>query len=301
MRIISAMIMFLTILMMTCSEKAEVVETSDSVVTGTVEHYRDFASQYVNPRHVDVWLPPSYAQHEERRYPVIYMHDGQNLFDPRTSFIGVDWGIDEVMTRLIGEKQVPQALVVGIWNTPGRVAEYMPQKPFEKYLSPAKQAEFSQQEGKPVSDQYLRFIVSELKPFIDLTYRTMSDREHTSIMGSSMGALISLYALCEYPQFFGGAGCVSTHWPAGDGVMLPYLKESLPDAQTHKLYFDFGTETLDAAYEPYQNEVNGIMGENGYTQEKNWITRKFQGDEHSERAWKRRVHLPLQFLLGPED
>jgi predicted alpha/beta superfamily hydrolase len=301
MRTVVVLIIIPAVLMIACSKKAEMVETSDSRVTGTVEHYRDFTSQFVDPRHVDVWLPASYAEHTERRYPVIYMHDGQNLFDPGTSFIGVDWGMDEVMTRLIEEKRVPQAIVVGIWNTPKRVAEYMPQKPLEQFMSSVQQNEFIEKNGEPISDLYLRFIVYELKPFIDLTYRTMSGREYTSIMGSSMGALISLYALCEYPQFFGGAGCLSTHWPAGDGVMLSYLKEFLPDAQMHKIYFDFGTETLDAGYEPFQMEADKIMAENGYTVEKNWMTRKFQGDEHSERAWKKRVHIPLQFLLGSED
>jgi predicted alpha/beta superfamily hydrolase len=155
-----------------------------------------------------------------------------------------------------------------------RWPEYLPQRPF---TTPAGQqqlvqirAEFQEKFGTavaaPHSDNYLRFLVQELKPFIDATYRTRPEREATFIMGSSMGGLISLYALCEYPDVFAGAGCVSTHWPAVNGVILPYLQERLPAPGRHKLYFDYGTETLDAEYEPYQLEVDALLRQHGYTQ-----------------------------------
>jgi hypothetical protein len=113
-----------------------------------------------------------------------------------------------------------------------------------------------------------------------------------------MGGLISAYAISEYPKVFGGAGCLSTHWPAGDGAVIDYLKKSLPDPKTHKFYFDFGTETLDAQYEPYQLRANAVMKQSGYVEGDNWITKKFVGDDHSERSWSKRVDVPLQFLLG---
>ena len=97
-------------------------------VTGTLKTVERFESRHVDPRRVDVWLPPSYGQDPERRYPVLYMHDGQNLFDPALSYIGVDWGLDEAITRLAAEGRVREAIVVGIWNTPKRFAEYMPAK-----------------------------------------------------------------------------------------------------------------------------------------------------------------------------
>ncbi|MDW8466083.1 MAG: alpha/beta hydrolase-fold protein [Chloroherpetonaceae bacterium] len=148
------------------------------------------------------------------------------------------------------------------------------------------------------SDNYLRFLVEELKPFIDSTYRTRPEQSHTFIMGSSMGGLISLYAICEYPHIFGGAACLSTHFPAADGAVIEYMKSHLPDPATHKIYFDYGTETLDAQYEPYQQRADAVMRQRGFIEGKNWITRKFPGDEHSERAWRKRVHIPLLFLLG---
>jgi len=119
-------------------------------------------------------------------------------------------------------------------------------------------------------------------------------------MGSSMGGLISLYALCEYPDIFAGAACISTHWPALDGVFLQYVENYLPVPGNHFIYFDFGTETLDAIYETYQVKVDSIMNAKGYLPNKNWITQKFEGADHSEKAWKERVHIPLLFLLGKE-
>ncbi len=271
-------------------------DTTSSGVTGAVKRFEHFSSKNVDARPIDVWLPPDYDKNQTTRYAVLYMHDGQNLFDPKLSFIGVDWGVDETMTRLIEEQKIQPAIVVGIWNSSKRRPEYMPQKAFEMLTPAARAALAATHGGEAFSDRYLKFLVSEVKPFIDSTFRTLPERDHTFIMGSSMGGLISLYAICEYPDVFGGAGCVSTHFPAGDGVMIEYLKQHLPDPATHKIYFDFGTETLDKEYEMYQQKADAVMRDKGFT-DKNWITRKFVGDEHSERAWRRRVHLPLMFLL----
>jgi predicted alpha/beta superfamily hydrolase len=262
---------------------------------GTLKHHTDLASRFVEPRNVDVWLPPGYALEDDRRFPVIYMHDGQNLFDPKTASIGVPWGIDRAIVRLTSEGRLREAIVVGIWSTDRRYQEYMPQKALA--LS-GRSSEFAAQAGgEALSDAYLRFIVQELKPFIDRAYRTQPERGSTLVMGSSMGGLISLYALCEYPQSFGGAGCLSTHWPAGEGIVIEYLRRALPRPAAHRIYFDHGTETLDASYEPFQRQVDEVMRGAGYREGVDWITRRFPGAEHSERAWRERVHIPLLFLL----
>jgi predicted alpha/beta superfamily hydrolase len=242
-------------------------------------------------------LPPSYGTDPQRRYPVLYMHDGQNLFDPATSYGNVDWAVDEVMTRLIKQGAVREAIVVGVWNTPQRREEYMPQRAVQgmkKLKMPGPDINAS----GIVSDRYLSFLVTELKPFIDATYRTLPDRANTSVMGSSMGGLISQYAMSKYPEVFGGAGCVSTHWPAGDGIALDDFAAHLPDPTTHKYWFDFGTATLDAGYEPYQRRADEILRKAGYVEGQNWVTKKFEGAEHSEKAWRLRVDQPLVFLLG---
>jgi predicted alpha/beta superfamily hydrolase len=264
-----------------------------------MEKFASFQSQFVAPRNVDVWLPPGYAAGGQERFPVLYMHDGQNLFDPKTAYAGVEWGVDETMTRLLAEGKIRPAIVVGVWNTPKRAAEYMPQK--ATTLTNAKDLAVSAPLNTPIiSDAYLKFLVQELKPFIDAKYRTLPGRADTFIMGSSMGGLISAYAMAEYPDVFGGAGCVSTHWPAGNGSVIEYLKTHLPAPGAHKFYFDYGTETLDAQYEPYQQKMDAVMKSAGYAEGKNWVTRKFAGDEHSEKSWRRRVDVPLTFFLGRE-
>ncbi|WP_371395373.1 alpha/beta hydrolase [Fretibacter rubidus] len=270
-------------------------------VTGTVVKVEDFPSQFVKPRHLEIWLPPSYDTAAEKRYPVLYMHDGQNLFDPKQSrYTQTDWGVDEAMTRLINEGKVKEAIVVGIWSTDLRNPEYFPEKAADAYADRFF-TEFPDFDADAIqSDNYLRFMVMDLKPYIDATYRTKPGRDDTFIMGSSMGGLISIYGISEYPDVFGGAGGVSTHFPMGDGAIVEYLSGKLPDPATHKIYFDYGTETLDHNYEGYQDRMDAAMKRAGYVAGENWITRKFDGHEHSERAWRARVHVPLTFLLGAE-
>ncbi len=269
-------------------------------VTGVVRFHGDFPSRLVAPRNVEVWLPPGYER-GRARYPVLYVHDGQNVFAPATSYTRVDWAIDETMTRLVAEGKVRPAIVVAVWNTPRRMQEYMPAKAL---ASPGDSVP-SGIPGVPafagpiLSDAYLRFLVEELKPFIDRTYRTRPGPIDTFIMGSSMGGLISAYAVTEYPQVFGGAACLSTHWPAGNGAMVRYLRQALPPpASGHRFWFDHGTETLDSLYAPYQRQVDGIMRAAGYVEGRNWVTRVYPGADHSERAWRVRVADPLVFLLG---
>jgi len=266
---------------------------------GDVHRHAHMPSQFIESRHVDVWVPPGFDADAKTRYPVIYMQDGQNLFDPASAYTGVDWGVAEAITRLHAEERIPAAIVVGVWCTPERRREYMPQKPLETPEAGALRARFVREwEGAPISDAYLRFLVEELKPFIDASYPTLPDQPSTFIMGSSMGGLLSLYALIEYPHIFGGAGCLSTHWPIGGSLLVDALGAALPSPATHKIYFDFGTATLDADYEPYQRRMDSWMAAAGYTLGQNWLTEKFAGAEHTESAWRARVHIPLQFLLA---
>jgi predicted alpha/beta superfamily hydrolase len=268
--------------------------------TGTVEAWGPVASRHVAPRNVDVWLPPSYASHPERRYPVLYMHDGQNLFDPALAFTGVDWDVDGALTRLVAAGEVREAIVVGVWNTPERTLEYAPAKAMTGTEVPSGVPGRGPIRASDVkSDAYLRFLVDELKPFIDAQYRTLAGPGDTVVMGSSMGGLISLYALAEYPGVFGGAGALSTHWPAGDGAMVGWLAANLPPPGNHRLYFDHGTATLDASYGPYQQAMDARLAALGFRPGQDWLTRRFEGAEHNEAAWRARVHEPLVFLLGP--
>ncbi|WP_051321539.1 alpha/beta hydrolase-fold protein [Chrysiogenes arsenatis] len=265
---------------------------------GTLVQHSNFPSATCAPRHITIWRPPHYATNAYQRYPVLYVHDGQNLFDPATSFAGVDWGFGVTMERLIAEGAIREAIVVGIWNTPERYNEYDATRVFENALSHVEQRAYQQEWGTPKGDTYLAFLVNELKPFIDMHYRTLSDQNNTFLLGSSMGGIISIYGLCEYPHVFGGVAALSTHWPAVAGKMEVYLADHLPPAGTHRLYFDFGTEGVDAPYEAYQQVVDRRIRLAGYVENEDWITCKFDGAEHSEAAWRERLELPLMFLLS---
>ena len=284
-------------------------QTTTSQITGDVRYFNDFQSKYVAPRNIEVWLPPDYEKHPEKKYPVLYMHDGQNLFSPGHSFSGQEWGVDETMTRLISGNRIREAIVVGIWNTPRRFREYQPDKIFDKtgrQDKPIIDSLDMEYGGAPMADHYLEFLVNELKPFIDQNFRTMKDKNNTFMMGSSMGGLISIYAIAEYPDVFGAVACMSTHFPISlkhNNPAIPilsfkYLRGKLSPVKQGKIYFDYGTETLDSWYDPYQKQMDQIMRDNGFTEGKNWETLKFTGDEHSEIAWRRRLETPLLFLLG---
>jgi enterochelin esterase-like enzyme len=279
--------------------------------SGTVKRFENFASKYVEKRNIDVWLPEGYDP--QKKYAVLYMHDGQMLFDSTKSWNKQEWGVDETLSQLMRENKIKNCLVVGVWNA-DRHPEYFPQKPFESLSKIEQDSVFKAKRpsGKEVfynktikSDKYLKFLVKEVKPFIDKTFSTLPDAAHTFVAGSSMGGLISMYAICEYPKVFGGAACLSTHWlgifetknnpiPA---AFMAYLQKKLPNPKNHRLYFDYGTVTLDALYPPYQKQADAIIKSKGYT-EANWISREFTGEDHSERAWRKRLAVPLSFLLA---
>lgn len=260
-------------------------------------------------RKIEIWLPPSYFDSQNQRYPVLYMHDGQNIFDSATAYGGEEWGIDENLSELIENQEAREAIVVGIWNAQAaRTAQYIPQKMLAKLSleGEAQKAFYSKLGAKPFADDYLKFLVSELKPYIDKEFRTQPDANNTFMMGSSMGGLISIYGLMEYPDVFGAVACVSTHWaldayleqPALPQAMIDYVDEHLPAPGKHKIYFDFGTKTLDSLYEVHQIKIDEIMRKKGYQANQDWVTLKFEGAEHNEVWWRKRVKIPLKFLLG---
>lgn len=269
-----------------------------------LDHYPNLALPGLLPRDIWVWKPPAYQSNPDASFPVIYMHDGQNLFIPEKSYTQITWGVAEVMSRLNCWGFIQPAIVVGIDNTPNRMGDYLPTRPFETSEGQAYVEQLRVESAEElamfdfVADDYLRLIVEKIKPLVDHHYRTRPARENTFIIGSSMGGLISLYALVEYPHVFGGAGCFSTHWPILAQFAYPYLRKCLPEAGAHKLYFDYGTGQDDIGYAPFQAEVDRILQEKGYTPGRDWMTRVAPGAIHHEQAWRSRVHLALRFFLG---
>lgn len=284
--------------------------------TGRIVTIADMPSAFVAPRTITIWLPPGYDA-GARRYPVLYMHDGQNLFDATAANFGVEWGMDEAMTRLSMLRAGRPAIIVGMASTDARYREYMPKGVYDRLPAAYARMVRDSHGGEPLSDAYLRFIVEELKPRIDRDYRTLPGRDDTAIMGSSMGGLISLYALGRYPHIFGRAAALSVHWPlVGAGVAgnVPFdapaivaaafsawLQNSGVDPAVNRLYIDHGTATLDRYYPPFARAMEPILARRGWRTGPAFQSRTFTGTTHDERAWSERVDIPLLFLLARPD
>lgn len=281
------------------------------VSSGKVQRIANFQSKLVDSRNVDVWLPEGYSNKE--KYAVLYMHDGQALYDAESTWNKQAWEVDQVAGKLMAEGKTQKFIVVGIWNNGAkRHPEYFPEKPYKSLTKTQSDTITAQLQKagrtteifKPYSDLYLKFLVTELKPFIDKNFSTKLDQKNTFVAGSSMGGLISMYAICEYPKVFGGAACISSHWPGTfstnnnpiPDAFVNYLKGNLPNPKGHKIYFDYGDQTLDAMYKPLQEKVDVVMVAKGFTA-KNWETKFFPGDNHSEEAWAKRLDISLLFLL----
>jgi predicted alpha/beta superfamily hydrolase len=283
------------------------------VATGRIERLENFASRHVAPRHVDVWLPADYSA--ARRYQVLYMHDGQNLFDGRLNWTGKSWEADRAVERLVKAGRIADTIIVGIWNSgETRYAEYYPEKVLA-FAPEAVRREYvvEASKGRSLADAYLRFIVEELKPAIDRRYATKPGPESAFIVGSSMGGLISIYALAEYPQVFGGAAGLSTHWvgkPTAWGrervrnaalplAAMTYLARALPPGSgAHRLYTDRGDDWLDSLYAPAHRMVAEVLRDRGYTAA-NAMTLVFDGTGHNEADWAARLDSVLRFLMAP--
>jgi len=272
---------------------------------GQIKKIDGFKSAYVDARNIYIWLPSNYTP--AKKYAVLYMHDGQMLFDSTTTWNKQEWMADETAARLIDDGKTKEFIIVGVSNNDKyRHSEYFPQKVAEALPSPLRDTLYQKAlMGMPRSNNYLKFLVEELKPYIDKNFSTLPDRDNTFIAGSSMGGLISLYAICEYPKVFVGAACLSTHWIGNFDLyqdvipkaFVTYVDKNLPDPKTHRLYFDHGDKTLDQFYKPHQLEIDKVLYKHQYNKS-NLITLFFPGTNHSERAWQQRLHIPFSFLLA---
>ncbi len=291
------------------SSKIEAYElTSATLSSGKLIRVDSFPTKYMKPRPVDVWLPENYSS--KKKYAVLYMHDGQMLFDANTTWNKQEWMIDEASSKLMKEGVTKDFIVVAIHNIPEiRWLDLFPEKAMQN-LTDAQIKEAQSIANTKVhlddfkGDEYLQFIVQELKPYIDATYSVHSNKENTFVAGSSMGGLMSMYAIAEYPEVFQGAACISTHWVGAmprennpfPKAIFSYLEKNIPKAKNHKMYFDYGNKTLDEHYPQYAARVDTIFLNNGYTSQ-NFKNLFFEGTNHSENSWQKRIDIPLTFLL----
>lgn len=261
------------------------------VRTGTIRAHPGFTSKFLGPRDVIVYLPPGYDKETSRRYPVLYMHDGQNVFD--ASSAGMEWQMDETAEKLIGSGQIEPVIVVGVSSTGARTDEYT------HTTMEWKQPDGSVIKGGGKADLYGRLLIEELKPFIDRTYRTRPEPKSTGLGGASLGGLVSLYLGLKHPNVFGNILAVSPSVQWDQYVFLETVK-ALPAKTGQRIWVDMGTREGEPA-------LTGAHRLNEALQAKGWKPgvdlRYFEqeGAGHDEIAWASRVEGMLRFLYGKAD
>jgi enterochelin esterase-like enzyme len=278
-------------------QREYIADWQGSGVRGRLVYWTEQSSTFLRPtRHIEVWLPPGYDEFPTLRYPVLYMSDGQNLFDPRIANTGVDWGVDEAATALAERGVIPPIIVVGVWSTSERGPEYSPW-----HNAP----------------DYARFLIEELLPRVNREFRTLTGPANTAVMGSSMGGLLSFYLVSRHPDVFGACGCVSTHFPLSEAVVARYFRDAqtpaVPDTLPYILrdirsglrvptgaryWFDYGTAGLDSLYGPTHEAVRAWLLEQGLAEGRDFVVRAYPGATHNEASWRARLEDPLAFLFG---
>ncbi len=250
-------------------------------ITGHVEFIPILKSKNIRERKVFVWLPPEYDSNPLQRYPVLYMHDGQNLVDPSTSIFGIDWQIDETADSLVRNNIIQPFILVGIYNTPDRSAEYL---------------------QSDTSQAYMKYLVEELKPFIDNNYRTLPDRNNTAVAGSSAGGLISFMLAWEYENIFSKVACLSPALKVeGTNRKIDYVAEVRKDKGNKKrvtIYFDNGTVGLEKKLQPGIDEMISALQIKRFELDNDLFFYKDIDATHSEMAWSKKVNRFLKLFFG---
>ena len=248
-------------------------------ITGNVKYHPSFEGKNILPRDIVVWLPPSYDSIPNKKYPVLYMHDGQNIFDPSTSSFGVDWQIDETADSLIKVKSIEEIIIVGVYNTNKRRVEYS---------------------YSDTGYEYIKFIAKELKPFIDSSYRTLSDKENTAVCGSSLGGLISFMMLWEYSDIFSKAASFSPAFKIDSIYNLDFVtpvKNYSGTKKDIKIYIYNGGVGLEEDLQPGVDEMLAALKDKGYKSDKDILWIKDNSAEHNEAAWAKNVYRFLEFFF----
>ncbi|MBN2601698.1 MAG: histidine kinase [Candidatus Marinimicrobia bacterium] len=251
----------------------------ESSVTGTLIIHEDITSEGLLPRNIRVWLPTDYYSSKRRRYPVLYLHDGQNLFDNRTSKYLSEWWVDESADSLIRTGLIEPIIIVGIDNTSQRTPEYSNSK---------------------TGTRYREFVINELKPFIDKNYRTKPGRKYTAVGGSSLGGLIAFIFVWNYDHLFSKAICMSPAFKIDEFDMVTSVQNYTGPKKDIQLYIDNGGIELEQQLQPGIDEMLETLNNHGYRQDSDYLWVKDTSAEHSEKAWSKRMPLALTFLFGKQ-
>jgi len=262
-----------------------------NTLTGNIKRHRAFPSKILgNRRDILVYLPHGYRHLSRRCYPVLYLNDGQNVFDAATSFAGVEWGVDETAERLIKENLIEPFIIVAVANTgEERIDEYTPTRGVIDTNAKRKKR------SKGLARKYARFLMDELKPYIDRKYQTKPDAEFTGLGGSSLGGLVTLVIGILYPQVFSRLMVMSPSiwW---DDFAIYRLLDSIQQKPPFRIWLDTGT--AEPGWEQGR-ELLYRLAEKGLKPQKDIQYMEAQGAEHNEAAWAARVEPALRFLFPP--
>lgn len=248
-------------------------------ITGFVEYHRNFSGSGIKTRDIVVWLPPEYSSESDRRYPVLYMHDGQNIVDPSTSSFQVDWQIDEAADSLIKQKLIEPLIIVGIYNTPQRNNEYT---------------------ENDTGYAYMNFIVDSLKPFIDRNYRTKPDRQNTANGGGSLGGLISFILAWQYSEIFSKAFCFSPAFKIDRYNFVDNVLSYSGKKKEINLFICNGDDELDTRLQTGVDEMLNALTKKGYKERTDFYYVKAKNSQHGERDWSKNIPRALIYLFGTE-
>lgn len=305
-------LLLVTIFLINCDLNAQLKSQVHNLKVYRGELYRFSLPFQDTSRIIDVYI--RWEAKNKKGLKTLYMHDGQMLFDSTQTWNQKEWKIDEVYGSTLSRYAHMPFLVVGIHNDPiNRYAEFFPQKVAD-LMPEAYRNELNENlwNGQLRADIYLDWIEKVLVPFMEQNYKVGKKTQDRMVMGSSMGGLISLYALCEKPQLFGGVACLSIHTPMINYAMFKdgmiealiepfnvYLKNNLHADNQHFLYVDRGTQSLDAYYKPYHDKLLSSLEFAGYNSSSPFFLEAVvQGAGHDEEAWAQRWHIPLLFILG---
>jgi len=261
-----------------------------STLTGDIRYHRDFHSGHLgNKRTLIVYLPPGYEKNKKTRYPVLYMHDGQNIFDAATSFAG-EWEADETAERLIRDGRIRPIIIVGIYNNSRRMDEYTVYRD-------------SSRSGGGQGAKYAEFLVNEVKPFIDKSYRTKPGRKHTGVAGSSLGGLISLYICWKYPETFSMCGAVSPALSWSKSKLLKQIAARPGRIKDVRFWVDVGTREGDTpwvadTYVRTARELIECFNNTGLNPGESYYYLEVKGARHNEAAWAARFDKLLKFFFA---
>jgi predicted alpha/beta superfamily hydrolase len=238
-----------------------------------------YSPQLGNSRTLVIYLPPSYNENPLKRYPVLYMHDGQNLFEAATSAFGTEWQVDENINASVGGGRMDEVIVVGVSNTANRIWEY----------TPCCDADY----GGGGADTYERFLIDTVKPYIDQNLRTLPGKATTALMGSSLGGLLSFYLARRNPTVFSKAGCLSSSFWWNNETLTVQVEQSTAHVPV-KLYLDAGTSNDGL---PQTTRMDQALLADGYAQGLDLDLYTAQGGAHNEASWAARVRIPLEWLF----